>query len=123
LHALFKLTDYSSFKGNGEIMKGGFKIFGHSLVYYPSWIWNSVEEGLPSLDRNRYSVKTDTEEKELIDKMVLVMFEYADKIDFGIKDAEGSLPLHLVKKIKVILYSCMALTFFKQGVRYLARGR
>jgi ankyrin repeat protein len=96
LHALFKLTDYSSFKGNGEIMKGGFKIFGHSLVYYPSWIWNSVEEGLPSLDRNRYSVKTDTEEKELIDKMVLVMFEYADKIDFGIKDAEGSLPLHLV---------------------------
>lgn len=81
------------------MMKGGFKISGHSLVYYHSWIWNSVEDGLPLSDSTRYSVKVDLEEKELSNKMILVLFEHADKIDFGIKDFEGELPLHLVTKI------------------------
>ncbi len=93
-------------KGNGELMSGGFKIFGHSLVYYPSWIWNSVEQGLPINYgyRNRYTVKSDVEEKELVYTMLTILFEFAEKIDFGIQDAEGSLPLHLVNFYQI--YYC-----------------
>jgi len=29
--------------------------------------------------------------------MITVLFEFAEKINFGIQDADGSLPLHLVK--------------------------
>ncbi len=96
LHALFKLNEYSSFKGNGEPMRGGYKILGHSIVHYHSWIWNSVELGLPVNVRNRFAVRVDTEEKELADEMLVALFEHADKIDFGIKDNEGALALHTV---------------------------
>ena len=98
MHAVFKLSDYSSFKGNGELMRGGFKLFGHSLVYYTSWIWNSAEDGTAPTGR-RYSVRVDTEEKDLIDTMIVTLFEHADKINFGIKDSEGALPIQLVSLI------------------------
>jgi ankyrin repeat protein len=95
MHAVFKLSDYSSFKGNGELMRGGFKLFGHSLVYYTSWIWNSAEDGTAPTGR-RYSVRVDTEEKDLTDTMIVTLFEHADKINFGIKDSEGALPIQLM---------------------------
>eukprot|EP00029_Vermamoeba_vermiformis_P000604 TRINITY_DN1076_c0_g1_i1.p1 TRINITY_DN1076_c0_g1~~TRINITY_DN1076_c0_g1_i1.p1 ORF type:complete len:1208 (-),score=346.48 TRINITY_DN1076_c0_g1_i1:48-3536(-) len=97
LHSLFKLSDYGSYKGNGEPLRGGFKIFGHSLVYYPSWIWNGVESGIPAnTNRGRHSIRQDSEEKELIDEMIVVFFEHADKINFGIQDSDGVMPIHLM---------------------------
>lgn len=100
---LARAQDYAFFKGNGEIMKGGYKILGHSFVYYPSWIWNSVELGLPDPNRNRFSVSTDNEERALMEELLLVFFEHADKVDFGIRDSEGALASHVVSTFLVVV--------------------
>jgi hypothetical protein len=71
-------------------------------VYYPSWLWISIEEEETTVNNNNRVYRNDWEYYEQMYRLVFVLFTAADKVNFNLVNSRGELPLHLVRLNEVL---------------------